>query len=867
MNRWTPLLGLAALAAALACDPATPTLSPTEAPTPTLAVDGAEPTATPLPIPTPTETPPPTLTPTGTPAPPPTLTATPTPTETPTATPTPAASPTPTAIPVADLALEAEWAVAGDGSMAFEAHVTNAGNIPAENVALSAAWTALPGHVGVSGSAERAAVIERIAPGAGQTAAFSLPIPTGAYNLTLSAQTSTPETAIGDNVVEAAVEVDYVDLALTFEGARVTSYEHDGDGVMEVEWRVENRGVAPSGALEIGVVCGEQAPPCGAAIEIASIPPAGAADGTLTLALPQGETLVTAYAGALEYGYRWGERNTYSAPILVPAAPPVALALDAAADVLGYWSDGTADVELALSLRNDGYSPLEDGLAVAVSCHRDDAAPLGECGGVVDGITLPGGFGPAGHVLRVRVPMGVELRASLPDGAAESVAVAVPERILGVERDTWECFSDRPDWEATIENDFLGGCGGWTSPTVRKWEADEPVKVWADPSGTPHYIRILEETLDELSPVLGLDFEWVDTEAQATLKAYVGVPSTSSAAIGFVGYCESNAGCAGPDRYRGNVVIAASMSVWLNTDERDPDRLRAEIEHVTLHEALHALTVIDHRPSPLSVMSVNSALRLPELSDTDAALLRIHADPLVTPGMTMSDVEQLIVFADDLLDPPPPNAEETGAQLAGHAYAALLNAGSARFRVQGGWGGSSGCNDNSFAGSLEVGEFTNGGPDVLHFDSNAGSVFIRYSESRGWRYWLWSLREWRETSNSAVYNVVNWRDGLTDPVDMLVSVITYADADAIEVTRPSSTKTELNVTLDEASLVADWARGLTLNVSVTLDTWTYEISEYEMRWQFDVGSRNVCSAYEVVATDGEYGVEILIPDAIAEPAV
>ncbi len=135
--------------------------------------------------------------------------------------------------------------------MAFEARVTNAGNIPAENVALSAAWAALPGDVGVSGSAERAAVIERIAPGANQTAAFSLPIPTGAYNLTLSAQTSTPETAIGDNVVEAAVEVDYVDLALTFQGARVTSYEHDGDGVMEVEWRVENRGVAPSGALEI----------------------------------------------------------------------------------------------------------------------------------------------------------------------------------------------------------------------------------------------------------------------------------------------------------------------------------------------------------------------------------------------------------------------------------------------------------------------------------------------------------------------------------------------------------------------------------------------------------------------------------------
>ena len=864
MNRWTPLLGLAALAAALACNPATPTPSPTQTPTPTLAVTGAEPTATPLPTPTPTGTPAPTLTPTATPAPTPTLAATPTPADTPTATPTPAAPPTPTAIPVADLALEAEWAVAGDGSMAFEARVTNAGNIPAEDVALSAAWTALPGDVGVSGSLARAAVIERIAPGAGQTASFSLPMPTGAYNLTLSAETSTPETAIGDNIVEAAVEVEYVDLALTFQGARVTSYEHDGDGVMEVEWRVENRGVAPSGALEIGVVCGEETPPCGAVIEIASIPPAGAADATLTLALPQGETLVTAYAGALEYGYRWGERNTYSAPILVPAAPSVAFALDAAADVLGYWSDGTADVELALSLRNDGYSPVEDGLAIAVSCYRDDDGPIGECGSVVDGITLPGGFGPSGHVLRVRVPMGVELRASLSDGAAESVAVAVPERILGVERDTWECFSDRPDWEATVENDFLGGCGGWTSPTVRKWYADEPVRVWAEPSGDPLYVRILEETLDDLSPVLGLDFERVDTEAQATLKAYVGVPSTFTSTTGFADYCEDRAGCARRS-YRGHVVTDAAMSVWLDTDQRDPDRLRAEIEHVTLHEALHALAAIQHRPSPLSVMSVNSALRLPELSDRDAALLRIHADPLVRPGMTMSDVEQLIVFADETLDPPPPDAEESGAQLAGRAYAALLSAGSARFRVEGGWSGSRSCSTKTFAGSHGVAEFGNGDPDIVRFDSDAESVFVRYSDSAGWRYWRQTQGAWQEI-DSVSSDVTYWRESFADPVDMLISVIRYADPDSIEMTQPSSGMIELSVTLTDAKGKVSWARGLTLDVSVTLDTQTYEISQYEMRWQFDVGSRNLCSAYEVAATDGEYGVEILIPDAIAGPA-
>ena len=746
--------------------------------------------------------------------------------------------------------------------MAFEARVTNAGNIPAEDVALSAAWTALPGDVGVSGSLARAAVIERIAPGAGQTASFSLPMPTGAYNLTLSAETSTPETAIGDNIVEAAVEVEYVDLALTFQGARVTSYEHDGDGVMEVEWRVENRGVAPSGPLEIGVVCGEEAPPpCGAVIETASIPPASAADATLTLALPQGETLVTAYAGALEYGYRWGERNTYSAPILVPAAPPVALALDAAGDVLGYWSDGTADVELALSLRNDGYSPVEDGLALAVNCYRDDDGPIGGCGVVVDGITLPGGFGPAGHVLRVRVPMGVELRASLPDGAAESVAVAVPERILGVERDTWECFSDRPDWEATVENDFLGGCGGWTSPTVRKWDAAEPVRVWAEPSGDPLYVSILEETLNDLSPVLGLGFEWVDTKEQAALKAYVGVSSATSSTIGFKSYCYDAAGCAGPDSYEGDVVTAATMSVWRPFLPCCSNQPIAEIKHVTLHEALHALAAIQHRPSPLSVMSVDGALRRTRLSDADDALLRLYAHPLVQAGMTMPEVEELIVFADELLDPLSPVASELGGvQLAERAYVAFLDAGSARFRVQGGWGGA--CRGFTFTGNHEIGAFVNGIPSLAHFDSNAGSIFLRYSESAGWRYWRQTSREWLESDNISS-DITHWEHSLTDPVDMLISGVSHADADAIQITRLSPSTATLSVTLNDArALPIPWARGVTLDISVTLDTQTYEISEYEMRWQFDVGSRNVCSAYEVAATDGEYGVEILIPDAI-----
>ena len=91
------------------------------------------------------------------------------------------------------------------------------------------------------------------------------------------------------------------------------------------------------------------------------------------------------------------------------------LTLDAAVDVLGYWSDGTAEVEITLSLRNSGNRPAEDALTIVVSCHRNGGEALSECGGGEDAATLQDGFGPTESVMRLRVPMGVDLHAALAE--------------------------------------------------------------------------------------------------------------------------------------------------------------------------------------------------------------------------------------------------------------------------------------------------------------------------------------------------------------------------------------------------------------------------------------------------------------------
>ena len=497
-----------------------------------------------------------------------------------------------------------DYAVAGDGSITMNARISNTGGAAAENVVVSAAWTPQPDAEGSAGSKPNAASIPSIAPGATHDATLSMHIFTGAYDLTLTAETSSLEAVKANNASTAPVGVEYAPLVVEVANSEVTGYETDGDGVVELRVRVTNVGVAPTGPLTVGAECApDAAAPCEAETTIDSIAPASNPEAVLSLALPQGGTALTVYAGANDDGYRWGERNVVAHTVDVPLKPAVEITFDAPMEVAGYWWDGTANVDVAIALRNDGYQPVTDTFAVTVACFPDDAEfdedgdappePIDSCGGAT-GITLNDGFGPAAARATYRVPTGTTLQASLPGGAQETTSLTVPERILGVEREVWECYSDRPDWEPTQENDFLGGCSGWATPTVVKWDPDTPIRVWADPDGQQRYVDILRESLDELAPLLGLEVEWVTSASEANLKAYVGILSFTAPLLEFPGYCRSAAGCGGPLRISDGVITSAHLGVWsqIRPINSQGNNL-AEIRHVTIHELLHALTDVD----------------------------------------------------------------------------------------------------------------------------------------------------------------------------------------------------------------------------------------------------------------------------------
>ena len=203
--------------------------------------------------------------------------------------------------------------------------------------------------------------------------------------------------------------------------------------------------------------------------------------------------------------------------------PTVKLVLDAYATVAGYWPDGTADVELTVSLRNEGDLKFDDTQSITVTCHHN-AGIVDGCGGELR-VSLHDGYGPVSETLHLRVPMG-EMSFRLHDGNGEPLTILldVPERILGVDRDVWKCFSDTSNRGGYREFGEGIGCAAWASEKLVKWDQGRPLQVWA--TGIDSWIEVFKGVMVDLGRLMNLDFEWVATgsEPEEGIIAHIGVP-------------------------------------------------------------------------------------------------------------------------------------------------------------------------------------------------------------------------------------------------------------------------------------------------------------------------------------------------------
>ena len=543
--------------------------------------------------------------------------------------------------------------------------------------------------------------------------------------------------------------------------------------------------------------------------------------------------------------------------------PRAVLVLEAASVLDGYWSDGTASVTVSATLRNAGPVLVEPPQTITSAC-----SPAAEGCRRELVLTLPDGDGSTTTRFAIRAPMGVTT-VTFGYGAGKSLRlkVEVPERIIGVSRDLWECYSHRPQQETVdVRGERLSGCGGWKSPTVRKWLNDDPVKVWA----TGEYIDIFEQILAELGPALALEFEWVDSEDDADLRAYAGLPRSRAAEYGFEKWTRFG-GVASANNHNGETT-SGRLLVWVH----DWTQLRAlspvdSTKAIMVHEALHALVPIKHSTRPASIIG-RSGLNTP--SPRDFELFRLNAHRLVRPGMTMEQVRALIVLDDELLDAPRPTMEHEPLDLIWRAYVALYEADSASFRLSGGWIGGP-CN-NTFGvrpGQIEmtVGNFIQlkDNPAMVLLNFQPAQFFIRYSpKDNAFDYWqLAGDGAWEPVDSQAFFEATTpWWPSPGKLHRTLRSLIMDSIPEDAVVKETASGTLSLNMTLRPSSHpnMWDWHRDrrVSLSFGLVMDRATAAIEEYTWEVRYDRLQPNTCPVYKEVATDGQIGVAIAVPEAI-----
>ena len=552
----------------------------------------------------------------------------------------------------------------------------------------------------------------------------------------------------------------------------------------------------------------------------------------------------------------------------------VRLAFHAESTVLGYWSDGTADVKVTATLRNDGTLRLDGAQEITAICIAE-SDPRRDCREELR-LSLPDGFAPASESFTLRLPMGATT-LTFDYGQDEPFAldIDVPERILGVDRDVWECYADRPPEGFTLgpHNDWMAGCSGWGKPTVEKWLNDFPVKVWA--TGHPDYIAVLETILSELSPILNSEFEWVDAEEDADFKAFVGVPRSEADSLGVSDpfYVTEAWGFASANVNRGEAT-SGYMVVWHSDLTGWVSRIDA-IRAVTIHEALHALGPIHHRvplghsSRPLSVMEV---AKLGTLTPRERQLLETNSHPLVRPGLTMDTVRQLVVLTEELLDYPLIESEaapDDPLDLIWRAYVELERAGSASFRLSGGWTGDEACNQpfGVRRGPIEmsIGDFSLTGewpdldPALVHLDFYTSRFLIRREDGEWLHWWLSPEGAWEMVYREAVLTASSywlWNGKL---LATLRSVLWDGASEDISVEETADGNLRFQVTLDHSyAYMWEWKPiDKSLDFTLVVDPKTFSVVGYTWELHRDPGVHSgPCLTFNEVATDGRLGVDI-----------
>ena len=762
-------------------------------------------------------------------------------------------------VTVADLAVElTDQREVRGGKVELDLQITNRGERVASGIAAVGNWEDTADDS--SGEVEFGPIVEILEPNGVSNATAMFEVDPGTYRIAISVSTTSLETNVGDNTIEIETDVEYVELDVKLKSAEPIKWISDESALMEIAVEIENEGVDDTVGVAIGFECSDVL--CSTSSVTDRIAAGGKTETTLQVWMPLGYVFGTLYAGANEDGFRWGVDNSTLALVNVPDSPPLEWSLTEVSDVqeITYWSDGSANVVFETTLLNQGSDLVSGNIPMSVECIQNEAV-IDDCGGELE-IEVDPAFSE--NVVRrtLRVPQGVtDLYFS--HGGEEPVAAVsvVPARILGVNREIWECFNDTSHLGTDAPRDWGVGCGGWRNDYVVKWPVGKPVKVWT--SGDDAYEEIFSRVLDDVAPILNIEIQRLRSKRHADVVAFLGLPRSGTRLKGLE--CNHAAGCATFGINADGTIGSAQMVVWPPVTTLDDAGVDHMIYSIALHELIHILTGMLHRHDDhTSVMSYDS-LDYKTLGPADDALLKIALHPLVEPGMKFDAISELIVFEDELVDPPL-ETELSVRQILRDVHAKLMEAGSASYEIKGGWPS---CESEFDRSEYQFGSLRPRAPRTVHFKNDGVDIYIirTLPPARSIQYWVDILGSWRRLPSAMVLSGISFRDSFTNPLGLLSSINIYGADEDLNLLSDMDNRLTLQASLEGADVGASWSRKTQVDVELEIDTEEFTIQRYVMDWTFDPAEANICRDYHVEARVIDYGTELIFPEAIRNSGV
>ena len=548
-----------------------------------------------------------------------------------------------------------------------------------------------------------------------------------------------------------------------------------------------------------------------------------------------------------------------------PLADSARLSLTAEARTAGYWLDGTVNLLLTATLRNDGDVPLAGARRVRVSCAKD-GAPIRSCARTLS-IAPTDGFAPASETMSVRAPTGeIDFTIDYGADAPFEMTSTVPDKILGVDRDVLTCFADKSNVDTLWLRERGIGCGGWARENVNKWSQSAPVKVWM--TGLPTWTHLFRSVFNETAELANVDVEWTASLDGADILAYIGAPSSAAAEL-----CPRARGEVGCSKVttndNGEITEAAILIHSGSVSFSGQSVANQRAAHQAMYrEAIRALTMMRERVEPGSVMEADHA-GVAALSPMDKELLRLHGHRLVTPGMDVDEMGEIAVAKSDLLDSrhrvvlPSPSFDKW--KLARAADKALVDGERVAFRM------------SSYSPDCDT-EFDEAGYEAANIDGALGRfgwIKLIYGRSGNQavdftietapdrvEYWHRSSgRWWSNTVDDYIDDTEGWRRDLADPHRLLRLVLRHLDWDedgGLTEDRDGSKILAFDMDMRAAAPGEDAAR---LAGSLTIDADTYALTAFDAAWTLENQS---CRTYRFEATDGAVGGEFAIPDVVLQ---